>query len=133
MRPRQVSQSELSDGLVALAGVTHIPIWVFYRSELETDGPLDELADLQGLRVSLDEPESSTRALARFLLGYSGIAEDSFEVVDASPRTAPNCCSTVRSMPCSWRLACCHRTYGTCCWRRAWRYSIFAWLRPMHV
>jgi hypothetical protein len=76
----------LSEGLVALAGVTHIPIWVFYRSELETDGPLDELADLQGLRVSLDEPGSGTRALARFLLRYSNIAEDSFEVVDASPR-----------------------------------------------
>ena len=82
---RQVSQSELSDGLVALAGVTHIPIWVFYRSELETDGPLDELEDLQGLRVSLDEPESSTRALARFILGYSSIGEDYFEVVDAPP------------------------------------------------
>ena len=83
---RQVSRSELSDGLVALAGVTHIPIWVFYRSELETDGRLDELADLQGLRVSLDEPESGTRALAHFLLRYSNIAEDYFEVVDASPR-----------------------------------------------
>ena len=34
---RQTSQSELSDDLVALAGVTHIPISVFYRSELETD------------------------------------------------------------------------------------------------
>ena len=83
---RQVSQSELRDGLVALAGVMHIPIWVFYRSELETDGPLDELEDLQGLRVSLDEPESSTRALARFILGYSGIGEDYFEVVDAPPK-----------------------------------------------
>jgi hypothetical protein len=82
---RQVSQSELSDGLVALAGVTHIPIWVFYRSELETEGPLGEFEDLQGLRVSLDEPESGTRALTRFILGYSGIAEDYFEVVDASP------------------------------------------------
>ena len=82
---RQVSQSELSDGLVALAGVTHIPLWVFYRSELEIDGPLDELEDLQGLRVSLDEPESSTRALARFILGYSSIGEDYFEVVDAPP------------------------------------------------
>ena len=82
---RQTSESELSEGLVALAGVTHIPIWIFYRSELETDGPLDELADLQGLRVSLDEPQSGTRAAARFLLSYAGIAEDSFEVVDASP------------------------------------------------
>jgi TRAP transporter TAXI family solute receptor len=83
---RQTSQSELSDGLVALAGVTHIPMWVFYRSELETDGPLEGFADLEGLRVALDEPGSGTRALARFLLRYSSIAEDSFEVVDASPR-----------------------------------------------
>jgi hypothetical protein len=73
-------------GLVALAGVAHVPIWVFYRSELETDGPLGELTDLRGLRVSLGEPASGTHALSRLLLTISQIAEDEFTVIEEPPR-----------------------------------------------
>ena len=55
-------EADNDDGLVALAAVNLVPIWVFYRSELETDGPLTDLADLRGRRVSFGYGESGTRA-----------------------------------------------------------------------
>lgn len=71
--------------LVALAAVNHVPIWVFYRSELEADGPLTDLADLRGRRISLGQANSGTRALSRLLLRTAQIPESDFRVVEASP------------------------------------------------
>ena len=56
-----------ADGLVGLASVGHVPIWIFYRDDLETDGPLQDLSDLRGLRVSLGAPLSGTRAVSKLL------------------------------------------------------------------
>lgn len=73
-------------GLMALASVGHIPIWVFYRAELETDGPLTDLADLRGLRVAFGAPESGDRAVSKILLNTAQISEDEFRVVSAPLR-----------------------------------------------
>lgn len=80
-----ISRTAVSADLMALAGIGYIPIWGFYRGELETGGPLDELADLRGRRVSFGEPDSGTRALSRLLLSASDLSERDFTVVDAAP------------------------------------------------
>lgn len=80
-----VTRSGVSVGLMALAGIDYVPLWGFYRSELETDDPLDELADLRGRRVAFGAPDSGTRALSRLLLSASDLTERDFAVVDAAP------------------------------------------------
>ena len=80
-----LSRAGVSANLMALAGVGYVPIWGFYRNELETDGPLDELADLRGRRVAFGAPASGTRALSRLLLSASDLSERDFTVVDAAP------------------------------------------------
>lgn len=80
-----VTRAGVSVDLMALAGIGYVPIWGFYRSELETDGPLDELADLRGRRVAFGAPDSGTRALGRLLLSASDLTERDFAVVDAEP------------------------------------------------
>lgn len=80
-----ISRTAVSANLMALAGIGYTPIWGFYGSELETDGPLDEMADLRGRRVSFGEPGSGTRALSRLLLSASDLSERDFTVVDAAP------------------------------------------------
>lgn len=80
-----LSRAGVSTDLMALAGIGYVPIWGFYRSELETDGPLDELADLRGRRVAFGAPDSGTRALSRLLLSASDLSERDFAVVDAAP------------------------------------------------
>lgn len=72
-------------GLVALAAVGHVPIWVFYRSELETDGPLTDLVDLRGRRVSFGAEQSGAYAIGKLLLGIAQIPEEDLEIVTASP------------------------------------------------
>lgn len=73
-------------GLMALASVGHIPIWVFYRSELETDGPLTDLTDLRSMRVAFGAPGSGARAISKILLNIAQLPEDEFTVVNAPLR-----------------------------------------------
>ena len=79
-------EADNDDGLIALAAVNLVPIWVFYRSELETDGPLTDLADLRGRRVSFGYGESGTRALSRLLINIARMSESDFQIVEASPQ-----------------------------------------------
>ncbi|MCB9897804.1 MAG: TAXI family TRAP transporter solute-binding subunit [Planctomycetes bacterium] len=68
-----------------LAGVAALypePVLVFVRREL----PAVRTADLGGLRVSLGEPGSGTRAVAQALLGECGLGTS--DVIDASRPTA---------------------------------------------
>ncbi len=74
-----------ADGLVGLASVGHVPVWIFYRDDLETDGSLQDLSDLRGLRVSLGAPLSGTRAVSKLLFGIAQVSEDDLDVVEAGP------------------------------------------------
>lgn len=56
--------------VVSLGGLTHIPLWVFYRGE-----PIEDLRELRGKRIAVGPAESGTHALALTLLQANGVEQ----------------------------------------------------------
>jgi TRAP-type uncharacterized transport system substrate-binding protein len=62
--------------IVSLGGLTHIPLWVFYRGE-----PIEDLRELRGKRIGVGTLESGTRALALTLLKVNAVDQAPTELL----------------------------------------------------
>jgi TRAP transporter TAXI family solute receptor len=62
--------------VVALGGLSYVPLWVFYRGE-----PLEDVRELRGKRIAIGPAESGTRALALTLLEANGVARAPTELL----------------------------------------------------
>ncbi|OJH39022.1 C4-dicarboxylate ABC transporter substrate-binding protein [Cystobacter ferrugineus] len=65
-----------ASNLVSLGGLTHIPLWVFYRGE-----PMEDVRGLRGKRVAVGTLESGTRALALTLLKANAVDQSPTELL----------------------------------------------------
>jgi TRAP-type uncharacterized transport system substrate-binding protein len=66
-----LTSEEESPGLASLGTLFYQPAWFFYRGRGKT--PAGMIEELGGLRLSIGEPLSGTRALATMLLARAGI------------------------------------------------------------
>ncbi|CUS04803.2 putative TRAP transporter solute receptor, TAXI family [Candidatus Promineifilum breve] len=73
-----------TDALQTLASVYYEPLWIIYRRALAADGPMDDLRQLQGMRIALGPDSISTERLARLLLGRNDISEENTTFIDLS-------------------------------------------------
>jgi len=62
--------------IVSLGGLTHIPLWIFYRGE-----PIDDVRELRGKRIAVGATESGTYALALTLLKANGVEKAPTELL----------------------------------------------------
>lgn len=62
--------------IVSLGGLTHIPLWIFYRGE-----PIDDVRPLRGKRIAVGSLESGTRALALTLLKVNAVEQPPTELL----------------------------------------------------
>ncbi|HEX8537288.1 MAG TPA: TAXI family TRAP transporter solute-binding subunit, partial [Cystobacter sp.] len=62
--------------IVSLGGLTHIPLWIFYRGE-----PIEDVRQLRGKRIAVGSPESGTRALALTLLKVNAAEQPPTELL----------------------------------------------------
>jgi TRAP transporter TAXI family solute receptor len=67
-------------GIVSLASIYYELVWVFYRAGA-FDGPVNDLRDLRGRRISVGDDGSGTQVLARKMLDLNGIGEDDATLV----------------------------------------------------
>lgn len=71
------------DSLLSLGSLYYEPLWIFYRSELETHGkPLTRITDLRGKRVAIGGAGSGTRHLAQELLFANQMGESDALLLD---------------------------------------------------
>lgn len=62
--------------LSTMASVFYEPVWIFYNKELEDNGPLVHLHQLEGLRVAVGEANSGGRKLSGLLLAENDVTAE---------------------------------------------------------